>query len=242
MPYNLITNYPITNQHNQNAIKKSTIIRFLFHPRVIHQMTSSHQMNTSRISNNIREELQLSSHTLLLGTVGNFVPGRDQLSICRFLEKLNDTKIDFHFLFIGKRDKKMPQLYDNCVNYCQQNNLLDKVSFLGSRNDVPDLLSQLDAFVYSTDHDTFGIAVVEAMAVGLPVFVNDWGVMKEITDNGKLATLYKTKDESDLLQQFMLFLQNKETYKTKVLEASRFVREKYSIEKHIQNLKEVYSR
>jgi len=191
-------------------------------------------------NNNLRDELQLSPDTILFGSVGNFVSVRDQLTLCRFLKLLKDEKIQFHFLFVGKRDDKMPHLYDDCVSYCQQNGLSNIVSFLGSRNDVPEILSQLDAFVYATDHDTFGIAVVEAMAVGIPVFVNDWGVMKEITEDGKFATLYKTKDEDDLLQQFMLFLQNKSAYQAKAKETSRFVRETYSIEKHIEKLKEVY--
>jgi glycosyltransferase involved in cell wall biosynthesis len=132
-------------------------------------------------------------------------------------------------------------LYNDCVKYCRQNNLLENVSFLGSRDDVPGILSQLDAFVYATDHDTFGIGVVEAMAVGIPVFVNDWMVMSEITDDGKYATLYKTKDEQDLLRHFLLFLQDKTNYLTKAANASSFVRQKYSIEKYIEKLKQVYS-
>ena len=188
----------------------------------------------------LRNELQLPPTTLLIGAVGNFNNVRDQLTTCRFLKLLNDEKIDFHFAFVGKRIEREPQLYDDCLNYCSENGLTKKVSFLGSRNDVPEILQQLDAFIYSTDHDTFGIALVEAMAVGIPVFVNDWGVMSEITDNGKYATLYKTKDEGDLLQQFMLFLQNKQFYQDRARLASLFVRERYSIEKHIEVLKEVY--
>ncbi len=201
-----------------------------------HWMTLSHPMS------NLRNELNILPDTLLIGSVGNFVPVRDQLTLCRFLKLLDEQEVDFHFVFIGKRAENKPDLYDDCYNFCQQNNLLDRVSFLGSRNDVPALLHQLDAFLYATDHDTFGIAVVEAMAVGIPVFVNDWEVMIEITDRGKYATLYKTKEDVDLLQQFMLFLQNKTPYKTKALEAARFVREMYSIEKHIENLKQVYRR
>lgn len=190
----------------------------------------------------LRDELQISPDRLLIGSVGNFVPVRDQLSLCRFLKLLNEQEVDFHFIFVGKRAENKPDLYDDCYNFCQQNHLLNKVSFLGSRNDVPAILQQLDAFLYATAHDTFGIAVVEAMAIGIPVFVNDWEVMAEITDKGKYATLYKTKDEVDLLQQFMLFLQDKTPYKIKALEAARFVHEMYSIEKHIENLKQVYSR
>ena len=190
---------------------------------------------------NLREELHITSDTLLLGTVGNFNSVRDQLTLCRFLKLLDKDKIDFHFIFVGKRIEATPDLYNECFNFCQKNGLSTKVSFLGSRNDVSAILHQLDAFLYATNHDTFGIALVEAMAVGVPVFVNDWQVMTEITDCGKYATLYKTRDEVDLLQQFMVFLQNKETYKDKAQEAASFVRERYSIEKHIENLKRAYT-
>jgi glycosyltransferase involved in cell wall biosynthesis len=190
---------------------------------------------------NLRAELQLSPDILLIGSIGNFNLVRDQFTICNFLKLLHGQGIDFHFVFAGKRIDSMPDLYDRCVNFCRDNELEKNVLFLGVRNDVPEILRQLDAFVYSTDHDTFGIAVVEAMAVGIPIFVNDWGVMTEITDGGKYASLYKTKDEQDLLREFMLFLQNKEVYRNKANQAATFVREKYSIEKHIEKLKEVYS-
>ena len=193
-------------------------------------------------SKSLLAELQLTTTTLLLGAVGNFNEVRDQMVICRFLKLLNERKIDFHFVFVGKRTDNAPQIYDDCVRFCEQNNLSERVSFLGSRDDVPSILHQLDAFLYATDHDTFGIAVVEAMAVGIPVFVNDWDVMKEITGNGKYATLYKTKNENDLLREFMLFLQNKALYQAKANEASIFVRKQYSIEKHIEKLKKVYNK
>jgi len=202
----------------------------------------AYQHALSQPMSNLRDELSISSNTLLLGMVGNFVPGRNQMIICRFLKGLKAENVDFHLVFVGGRDKKLPHLYDDCVDFCKQNDLKQNVSFLGSRNDVPDILKQLDTFVYATDHDTFGIAVVEAMAVGIPVFVNDWEVMTEITENGKYVTLYKSNDEVDLLQQFMVFLQDRETYKDKAREAACFVSEKYSIEKHIENLKHVYSR
>ena len=198
------------------------------------------QMTLSRSMSNLRDEQSILSNTLLLGTVGNFVPGRNQMIICRFLKELKAKKVNFYCVFVGGRDKNSPHLYDDCVDFCKQNELNRNVSFIGSRNDVPAILHQLDAFLYSTDHDTFGLAVVEAMAVGIPVFVNDWEVMTEITKNGKYVTLYKSNDEVDLLQQFMVFLQNKETYKDKARAAACFVREMYSIEKHIENLKQVY--
>lgn len=188
----------------------------------------------------LKEELNIKNSTLMMGMVGNFNSGRNQLIICHFLKLLKEINIDFHFAFIGKRVENSPERFDNCVEFCKKNDLIKNVSFLGVRNDVPDILSQLDAFVYATEHDTFGIAVVEAIAFGIPVFVNDWEVMNEVTEDGKLAILYKTDNVNDLLEKFMLFLQKQDEYVRRAKENAEIVREKYSIEKHIENLKEVY--
>lgn len=192
--------------------------------------------------NNLRNELKIDNSISLMGMVGNFNEGRDQITICRFLKLLNEKSVDFHFVFVGKRIETSPERFDDCVQFCDDNSLNDNVSFLGVRSDVPEILPQLDAFIYSTEHDTFGIAVVEAIASGIPVFVNDWDVMNEITEHGNLATTYKTKDENDLLEKFMLFLQDKENYIQKAKENAERVREKYSIENHIERLKEVYQK
>lgn len=191
-------------------------------------------------NNSLRDEIGIDRSKVLMGMVGNFNPGRNQIFLCRFFKMLKDNNVDFHFVFVGKRVESSPERYDACVKYCEKNNLSENVSFLGVRNDVPEILNQLDAFIYATEHDTFGIAVVEAISAGVPVFVNDWDVMKEVTEDGKLATLYKTNNENDLLQKFMLFLQDKEKYRIQAKENAEIVKRKYSIEQYITNLKTLY--
>jgi L-malate glycosyltransferase len=190
----------------------------------------------------LRDELKLSKDSLLFGTVGNFIDVRDPLTICHFLKLLYENNTDFHFIFVGKKSDTYPELYDDCVNYCRNNGFAEKVSFAGVRQDVPQLLPQLDAFIYATDHDTFGIAVVEAIFAGIPVFVNNHPVMNEITGNGKLAILYPTKNEQGFMNRFNDYLTNREIYKTMAQQSSLLISEKYSIEKHIQSLKKLYSR
>ncbi len=189
---------------------------------------------------NIKKELNLSPETLLLSSVGNFIPVRDQMTLCRFANLLKKQEVDFRLLLVGKRLDFVASQYDDCVNYCRENDLLNHVSFLGMRTDVPQILAQSDAFVYATDYDTFGIAVAEAMATGIPVFVNDWEVMSEITVQGKYATLYKSKDERDLVEKFMLFLRHKNYYISKAQLAQQFAWESYSIESHISNMMQQY--
>ena len=177
---------------------------------------------------------------ICLGMVGNFTPGRSQMFVCRFLKLLKEKGANFKFYFVGSKTKAEPYLYDDCVAYCEKNGLMDRVNFMGSRNDVPQLLQQWDAYIYNTIHDSFGISVIEAISSGLPTFVNDWPVMEEITDKGTYATLYKSDDENDLLVKFMDFLNHKNSYFQNAFAAAAEVRKKFGIKGYVRNLSDVY--
>lgn len=207
---------------------------------VVYNGIDFQKFSITATKNTLRNELKIKEETLLLGSVGNFNEVRDQMTICRFLKLLKDEEVDFHFVFIGKRVDSSPERFDRCVKFCYENGLEAQVSFLGVRQDVPQILPQLDSFIYSTDHDTFGIALVEAIASGKPVFVNDWIVMQEVTENGRTANIYKTKDEKDLLQKFITFLQNREQYNKQAEQSARHIKDKFSIENHIKSLKNTF--
>ena len=171
-----------------------------------------------------------------LCTVGNFVPGRSPWIIAKALRVLYDKGTrNFDFSFIGRRMDSQGWRYDQCVEICEG---MDNVHFLGARDDVPTLLSQMDGFVYSTESDTFGIAVIEAMAAGLPVIVNDWEVMKEVAPE---ARFYKTDDVVDCANRIEQFIQEEEKgIEHEGMSNSFIVRNKYGMEKHINRLSEIY--
>jgi glycosyltransferase involved in cell wall biosynthesis len=188
----------------------------------------------------IREEFNIPEQNLLLGMVGNFNPARDQMTICRFLDLLNQKDVEFTFVFAGSQSKAAPWFWDDCQRFIQEKGLSGKVIFAGPRYDVPNFNTQLDAFLYATDHDTFGIAVIEAMSKSIPVFINDWKVFLEITDNGKHAIVFKSKNEKDLLIQFLNFLDNMDKFRQKAKQDADWVRKQYSIQTHIKNLRDIY--
>ena len=196
-----------------------------------------------QISTNNMTQMQ-SSYKVKLCMVGSFGGGRSHVVICKAFQRLKTMGAhcfkNADFYFIGARRISEPQCYDDCVAYCQQYNL-DNIHFLGGRSDVPQLLQQMDGFVYSTVHDTFGIAVVEAMAAGLPVIVNDWIVMKEITHDGKWATLFRTEDVEDCANKIQDLIEHLPERKELAKQIAKEVREEYSIEKHIARLNEIYT-
>ena len=150
-----------------------------------------------------RSELKISNDELLLGMIGNFYNnGRDQLTICKALPDIFDRYSNVHFVFVGGRSESDPHFYDECFNLCKENNILDRTHFVGLRSDINDILNSLDIFVFSSNHDTFGIAVVEAMLSNLPVIVNDLSPLMEVTNNGRYAKLFKSRDVNDLKEKY----------------------------------------
>lgn len=63
------------------------------------------------------------------------------------------------------------------------------VRFLGHRDDVPEILAAADVFVFPSLYEGLGGAVIEAMALGLPVVASDLEALREVVEDGASAVL-----------------------------------------------------
>lgn len=83
---------------------------------------------------------------------------------------------------------------------CQQRELGldDAVVFLGLRDDVPELLAAADIFVFPSLHEGLGGAVLEAMAMGLPIVASDIPALREVLDGGRCGVLVQPGDADEL--------------------------------------------
>ncbi len=71
-------------------------------------------------------------------------------------------------------------LRDPLQQQVQDAGLQERVIFLGSRSDVPDLMRAADIFVLASHFEGFGLVVAEAMASGTPVVATDSGGVAEV--------------------------------------------------------------
>ena len=187
-------------------------------------------------------EFNIPKEGILAGMVGNFyTESRDQFTVCNAVKKIITDHLNFQLIFIGGKSKSNTEPFEKCYHFCKKNKLMNNVHFLGSREDIPQILASLDLFVYSSNRDTFGIAVVEAMMSGTPVIVNDLPVFQEITDNGNYAQLYKTKDADDLAEKIEYFIRHPEARAELGERGRKWALENYSIEKHIEQLHAIYT-
>ena len=73
-----------------------------------------------------------------------------------------------------------------------------KVIFLGSRNDVLNILSDTDIFAFSTtNQEGFGIVLIEALSLGIPIIASDVPSCREVLFNGKGGILIPPKNLND---------------------------------------------
>lgn len=71
----------------------------------------------------------------------------------------------------------------------QRLGLGERVQFLGNRDDVPELLAAADLFVFPSLYEGLGGAVIEAMALGLPIVCSDLPALREVVEEGGNADL-----------------------------------------------------
>lgn len=76
--------------------------------------------------------------------------------------------------------------------------LSDRVHFLGTQNKIKiaTLMNQAELFCLSSDYETFGVVLIEALSCGLPVVAPNVGGIPEIINSEKLGILCKLSENA----------------------------------------------
>ena len=193
----------------------------------------------------LRDELSLGPEDLLFGMVGNFYADarKDQLTACRALPRLFGAVPRSRFVFVGGTPAgASSRPYDECVDFCREQGIEGRVRFLGKRDDVPSVLASLDVFVLSSRADTFGVAAVEAMMAGVPAVLSDIGPLREVSNDGEWAALFRTGDAEDLARVLVELARDAEGRARLAARARARATRQFSIEAHIESLLQLYGR
>lgn len=129
-----------------------------------------------------KKRLELDvQNALVLIHIGNLRPEKNHRYLLKIFLELRKTHPDAKLLLAGRDD-----LRGAMQAMAAEMGLVDGVLFLGSRSDVPELLSASDVFVFPSLYEGFPGAVLEAQAAGLPCVISD-----VITDEVRLLPTTK---------------------------------------------------
>lgn len=124
---------------------------------------------------------------------------------------------------------------------CREYGIEDRVVFLGSRSDVPELLEKSDVVVLSSHWEAFGLAAVEAMASGRPLVASDVGGLRDVV--GGAGVLFPHGDDKALAEKIQYLCEHPDEYR-EVAESCQEKAKQYDIsvmaEKYLELYKKVY--
>jgi len=118
--------------------------------------------------------------------------------------------------------------------------LIDRVVFLGHRDDIPDLLASCDVFVLPSLFEGLPISVLEAMAAGKPVIATAIGGTDEAVVHGETGLLVPPADADALAAAIRTVLSDPVLAQRLAAAGKARVYEKFSAETMMQGLMEIY--
>jgi glycosyltransferase involved in cell wall biosynthesis len=167
----------------------------------------------------LRQELGLPAQSLLIGTVAVLEPLKGHLVLLDAVRRLQSEFPHAHFIFVGD-GRLRPQL----EAYLQAHQLADRVSLLGYRKDVPQIINAFDVVAFPSLHEGLPYAIQEAMALAKPIVASRVGGIPEEIDDGRSGLLVPPGDSQALADGLRQLLRSP----MQAAEMGRGAQEKYA--------------
>lgn len=88
--------------------------------------------------------------------------------------------------------------------------IYDKIIFFGNSNEIDKILSYSDLFLLPSETESFGLAALEAMAMGVPVISSNTGGLPEVNEHGVSGFLSDVGDVKDMVTNGLYILKDKD--------------------------------
>lgn len=185
----------------------------------------------------VREKLQIPPDALVFIMVANLIPykGHQDL-LMAFAEIQAHIPKPWYLLCVGRDDGIGQAL----KTQAEQLKLHENILWLGSRNDIPDLLSASDIGLLCSHEEGFSNAILEGMAAGLPMVVTDVGGNKEAVIDNHTGFVVPVSDPKKLAASILKLANNRELAKTFGVNGNQRVLAKFSSEACVQTYIKLY--
>lgn len=180
------------------------------------------------IESEVRKELRLGDR-FVVGHVGRFNKQKNHKFLLEIFGEIAKRKDDAVLILVGDGE-----LNNKIKTYAKKLGIIEKIKFLGVREDVNRIIQCFDAFLFPSLFEGLGIVLIEAQAAGIPCFTSANVVAKEakITSLFHYIALERTAKEwgGYLLDH----LEQKKNMKNEIIKAG------YDLESNINWLEEFY--
>lgn len=147
----------------------------------------------------IRDRFGYSSGDFVLLWLGIFMPHRRLQDAIEAVSLLKARGLSVRLLLAGS-DRSFPEYLNSLQSLAAQLGVTREVTFAGKVADeeIGDFYCACDAFVFPNENQTWGLAVLEAMACGRPVLVSRGAAVHEVLTDGENALLFTPRNPEEL--------------------------------------------
>jgi len=222
------------------AVKNDLVDKFKLDKRKIKVIYNgidvyrSNKIITDQDKAQIKEDLGIDSEKVVVSISRlSFIKG--QIYLVRAMEKIARDYPGLSCIIVGEGEAE-----DSLRKETDNLNLGKRVRFLKSVEDTTKILSIADVFVLPTMQEGLGLAILEAMASGIPVISTNIGGIPEIIRDGTNGLLVPAQDASALAGAISRLLKDEPLRIRLALNGRETVREKFSAERMIGESENFY--
>ena len=140
-----------------------------------------------------RSYFGLPAEKRIIGVIGRIDPGKGQEIVVRALPNLITRHPNILFLIAGEETAGEPGHKAHLEELCRTLGLEPYVKFMPFTDEVPKFMAALDIFILPSFGETFGLVLIEAMAMEKPVIATDAGGVPEIITDGRTGILIEPR-------------------------------------------------
>ena len=138
----------------------------------------------------VRAGLGIGDDVFLVLNVGRHEFQKNQVGLIRALRVVAAEHAHVRLLIAGREGNATEALESEIVS----EQMDSKVTLLGHRSDIPDLLAAADLFVFPSLWEGLGGAVLEALGAGIPIVASDLPAIREVLVDGGNGILVEPGD------------------------------------------------
>jgi glycosyltransferase involved in cell wall biosynthesis len=145
-----------------------------------------------------RARLGIRTDDFLIGTVGMLEERKGHRYLLEAVARLNRPRAEgSHIKCAIGGDGAMR---DELTQLARELGIANDILFLGMLGDSRQLLDALDVFVFPSLKEGLGVALLEAMACGLPVVASRVGGIVDIVEDGRTGSLLPPRDPASIAE------------------------------------------
>jgi glycosyltransferase involved in cell wall biosynthesis len=183
----------------------------------------------------IKNEFLQKGERVLIGAVGRLVAEKGLEYLLTSMPKVLKRFSEARLLLVGDGP-----LRTDLERIVIDLDLTGKVTFVGFRSDIKEILSSLDILVLPSLLEGFPMIILEAMAMAKPIVASDIPGIREQIIDGKNGILVPIKDPNAMAAAIINILADRKVAENIGLAARKTVDEKFSLERMVAETESLY--